>query len=88
MVLFSILYSKNSFSNKTTRREPDSFLPQENRRHDANAHSTDSVDNVPVILIDEKASQNGQVFFILRDTFIGINQLGPNGRSTRCDSRA
>lgn len=82
-----ILYSKNSFINKTTRCEPDSFLHQKNRWHDVNANSDDAFDNVPVILTDEKASQNRQVFLILRDTFIGINQLEPHGRSAYFDRR-
>jgi hypothetical protein len=79
-VLALILYSKNSFINKTTPREPNSFLYQKNHWHDANANSADTVGNVPVVLTDEKAPQNGQIFFMLRDTFIGINQLEPNGR--------
>ncbi|QKK82096.1 uncharacterized protein MP3633_3369 [Marinomonas primoryensis] len=49
-----ILYSKNSFINKTTRCEPDSFLHQKNRWHDVNADSADTFDNVPVILTNEK----------------------------------
>lgn len=50
-----MLYSKRSLTNKTTRREPDSFLHQKNRWHDVDADSADTVDHVSVILTNEKA---------------------------------
>ena len=50
-----MLYSKRSLTNKTTRREPDSFLHQKNRWHDVNADSANTVDNVLVIITHEKA---------------------------------